>query len=443
MPLKLFVSHSSRLRDDETSDAQAQANWQLLLDLPGQIEQVYGSQVEVLVDHDALRAGDDWETVLHGLLWDCDAALIVFSRRAVEESDWVKLEAAVLGSRAMNDPGFHLVPVLLAGQTTVADLDQGYFAALRLKRLQAIPEVNSAQEIVARLRPILGEPETLFSGQPSAYRQTCTAVEAWLVRNLGQKVLEALWDKLCPGSRPCVAHPDRATRYARSIATHLLENGEDTLRRTQKVFDHLLCSGHNGNHCAGLLKCLNAQWINPNAAACLTEKEAGAQSLVLNGAFLASGDPDFPERPYYTLNRYLKRAWPETRRFQWVPIARIPTDREVADEVCEQLRAQLCRGSRANDEALRRRLSSLRADDWQIVVFITPTLWPDRDARLVDDLRTLHGQYQGLLVVLGIDDEMPAGLPEGVRVVDPALNLLVEEEQHDRELDTWDLIKNS
>ena len=60
MLLKLFVSHSLRLRDDETSDAQAQANWRLLLDLPGQIEQVYGSQLEVLVDHDALRAGDDW-----------------------------------------------------------------------------------------------------------------------------------------------------------------------------------------------------------------------------------------------------------------------------------------------------------------------------------------------------------------------------------------------
>ena len=125
MPLKLFVSHSLRLRDDETSDAQAQANWRLLLYLPGQIEQVYGSQLEVLVDHDALRAGDDWETVLHCLLWDCDAALIVFSCRAVEESDWVKLEATVLDSRAMNDPGFHLLPVLLASQTTVADLDQG------------------------------------------------------------------------------------------------------------------------------------------------------------------------------------------------------------------------------------------------------------------------------------------------------------------------------
>ncbi len=113
--LKLFVSHSSRLDDVAHKYTRDDHNWRLLEDTCRAIRQKYGGRVEVLVDKDGLVPGEDWNHRLNLWLAECHVAIVLFSRRAIEKSDWVAKEAAILSWRAELDKDFTLIPVMLDG----------------------------------------------------------------------------------------------------------------------------------------------------------------------------------------------------------------------------------------------------------------------------------------------------------------------------------------
>ena len=86
----------------------------------------------VLVDKDGLIPGDDWNHRLNLWLAECHAAIILFSKRAVEKSGWVAKEAAILSWRAELDDGFTLIPVTLKGESTAQDLARDFLGTLRI-----------------------------------------------------------------------------------------------------------------------------------------------------------------------------------------------------------------------------------------------------------------------------------------------------------------------
>ncbi|MCP5230197.1 MAG: hypothetical protein H6941_16545, partial [Candidatus Accumulibacter sp.] len=53
--LKLFISHSSRLRPTSAADVEAQANWQLLQDTCQALKTEYGDKIDILVDYEGLH----------------------------------------------------------------------------------------------------------------------------------------------------------------------------------------------------------------------------------------------------------------------------------------------------------------------------------------------------------------------------------------------------
>lgn len=155
--LRLFVSHSSRLRDEEVDDVQAQANWRLLQETCRTLDAAYPGEAKVLVDYAGLQPGDDWEKCLDQWLYDCHAGVLLLSKRAVQ-SAWVIKEATILCWRAAIEPDFRLFTVLLDGLTP-GDLDKdAHFHALRLTRFQVLHSTGRAQSIVAGLRPHLDPP---------------------------------------------------------------------------------------------------------------------------------------------------------------------------------------------------------------------------------------------------------------------------------------------
>lgn len=82
-PLKLFISHSSRLDDPKISDNQVQnPNLMLLLEIIAAIKQEYGNTVEIQVDIDpqGLPVGQDWEKRLNEWLAECHVDIILFSK---------------------------------------------------------------------------------------------------------------------------------------------------------------------------------------------------------------------------------------------------------------------------------------------------------------------------------------------------------------------------
>lgn len=435
--LKIFISHSSRLRDDETSEPQALANWQLLQDTRSELATVYGDRIEVLVDYQELHSGDDWSHRLHMLLGECEAAIILFSRRAIEESDWVKIETTVLAHRRIVDSEFKLFSVTLPGQSKPEDLDRGYFGNLGLARWQAVPNAATAQEIVRAIRPTLGEPETLPGKRQTAFQRKHGQIEDLLARYVVRNTLVDLWEKLCPGTPPPQTHAEPNRRYAWALAEHLLTDAEQALQRVQKVLDHLLPELPR-EPAEALLKCLNALWVDATAASELSKDRSTARCLALNGRLIDYEDPEGSDRPFFTLNRYLKRAWPETRRVRLIPVAQVIS----ADEIRDEIRKVYQRGRLPlSDDQLGQRLL---ADEWQVIVFLAGRLWPEGviDPRLVDELQRLKAQYQPLIFVLGVDGTMRDDLPAGVQAILPELKLEDEDWQHETEIDAWNLIRS-
>jgi hypothetical protein len=109
MPLKVFISHSSKsgfaskVRD-------------------GVFEGLTRKGFDVLLDKERLEPGDQWRAKLHRWLATCDAAVLLFSRDAVGTkdkpgSDWVQKEATILTWRQALNSKLLIVPALLGDVT--------------------------------------------------------------------------------------------------------------------------------------------------------------------------------------------------------------------------------------------------------------------------------------------------------------------------------------
>ena len=75
------------------------------------------SDFDVLVDRERLKPDYEWREELH--IWTklCRAGVVLLSKHAVCESDWVKREATILGFRREDDPNFKLQPEQITSGT--------------------------------------------------------------------------------------------------------------------------------------------------------------------------------------------------------------------------------------------------------------------------------------------------------------------------------------
>ena len=90
---------------------------------------------DVLYDRQ-LRKGEEWRPELHTWMGVCDAAVLLLSKAALEQSPWVLKEATVFFWRRSLQRDFVVIPVLLPG-ISQSDLTKGNFAAVELNVLQA------------------------------------------------------------------------------------------------------------------------------------------------------------------------------------------------------------------------------------------------------------------------------------------------------------------
>ncbi|MBK1649582.1 toll/interleukin-1 receptor domain-containing protein [Rhabdochromatium marinum] len=424
-PLKLFISHSSRLDDVPHKYTDDDANWRLLRKTCDGLKERYGDAIHILVDRDGLIPGDDWNRELNLWLAECQAAIILVSKRALEKSDWVAKEAAILGWRKVLNPNFILIPVTIEGESCQADLAVGFWGSLEMSRIQCVSARHDAQTIVEGVVDSLGNPADL------SHSCACTpldllrdAVAKLLVDAATATALETALDDFGPLTTHAVGPGlPSLNRYAHRLAERLLQTSGDDVRSCFNAFRHILDRVPllSGSQQRLLLKQLRALWVHPGAAGFLPAAGEDKRPLALCGQMVTLAD-DLLKAEAYTLERYLERAWPGSHP-RCVPITELQSAEQVRAEIRRRVLGPGVPSS-LPDALLDVQVNQ---EPTAIVVIIpaTESVGGLPDPLLRRDLEQLTRIYHKLVLVFA--SCLPAhDMPDGLRPITPPLEANTE-----------------
>lgn len=425
--LKLFVSHSSRLDDVEHKHTREDRNWRLLDDTCQAIRLRYGNRVEVLVDKDGLLPGDDWNHQLNLWLAECHVAIILFSRRAIEKSDWVAKEAAILSWRAELDKDFTLIPVMLDGQSTPADLAKEFFGTLKIDQRQCIRQAQTANDILAGIVQKLGEPADLAGEYPQTPLES---LQGGIAKLLSEGTTTASLQEALRAVGCAAAHGGETDprRYADLLARQFLRTGPEVASacssacfRTFKDGLSALRPAPTQERARELFKYIRPLWVEPGDAGSLRCAQGRKIPLALNGHLIGWCDDELKTR-CYTLERFIERAWPGSGSDRFLPVP-LPEARSVSEVQQEIRRRFLGAGDLPPgpnpDEFLDR---AVNRDGRTIVLVILAAI--DKgglpDPAFLKDLAGLFEIYDQLILVFDIGADRPM-LPGPIKDAQPRL----------------------
>lgn len=416
--LKLFISHSSRLDEIESSDNPAEnPNLELLLDVIKLIKQEYSDSIEVLVDKDehGLPAGHDWEKRLNEWLAECHAAIILFSKRARENSNWVKKEATILSWRRELDTEFTLLPVCLKGQTTPDELSEDLFGTLRIDKSQCIRDAITAHDVLAGIKLALGDKETLKSKcKLTPFDKLENVISKLLIKNADSDTLQDTWESLENADKPNWP-TNNNIKFSHALTSCLLRNDQECLNYFQTLINKIRPK-INQQHSSEIFEYIRPLWVDTKAAGCIltarTENPQTAnQFIVMNGKLLVS----------FTLYRYVERAWPMDICYKI-----IFTTTAEKKSLINEIRAHFNQSKRTklSPEQCDERINTFNR---QIVVLL-PASQHD-GCGLLDDYRLrkeLGEKYPNVIFILDSGEQLPTLTPNNIVRVEPALDLQLE-----------------
>ncbi len=434
--LKLFISHSSRLDDIDHDHPVDDHNWQLLCDTCKAIRDHYGDRVEVLVDQDGLIQGKDWEQRLNEWLAECNKAIILFSKRAIEKSNWVAKEATILSWRREIDADFELIPVLLDGETTPEDLQKDFFGILRIGDSQFVRNACCAEEILGGVREALGEPAALCGSYPQTpFERIQGGIEHILAKDTTLASLEAAWQAVAGPAEQPDNHPDSKKRYAAGLARQLLRRGVACFKRFENLFDCLEPSP-NQERSLLVLKKIRALWVNAGAAGFLPNALHHNECLTMSGELLFHAEPVLGTQ-HYTIDRYIERAWPRSDLQKVIAVTRYETAQDIQDEI----RRQFFGGGPLPPAPV---IDQNINHNQKIIVLYLPAseeIGSIPDPRMLNDLSGLKKIYSKLIIILGTGGSAPTALPDSIRLIEPPLDPALEWSAHLAERSAFDSIK--
>lgn len=448
--MRIFISHG--LDKKVKSDMQFLDRLQAALETPA----AGGVAHQVLLDRSQLEAGDTWQDVLHEMLAECDAAVLLLSPRALTRP-WVLKESTVLAYRKALEPRFPLYPVLLGG-VAPADLGQLNFSPLCLQALQGLqpgtadplqqPQIGSAaaravaKALLARLAQWLQD-----VGQAPATPMDAleAALKARIRRAADLPTLERLCETLT--GRPLRWRPGAgaAAEPARLIAATLVNGlaaqpGLAPPNPLASLIDDLFQQcGLDRDDAQVVLDLLAPLWTRPEAAACLADVAGRNRQPVAAGAPLPPGASVAMqcELADFSADRHVRRALlPTTRRTVVRMLAGGHSDNRL-EELKAQVRDEYRRlGLRPGQspvalsaERVDARLANIanRLAFAETVFFVIPAPLPD--AALLAELQACFPRQTFILHSV---DPLPAALPPRVLAlppVDPDHELAMSEDQ--------------
>nr|VFJ73521.1 MAG: TIR domain-containing protein [Candidatus Kentron sp. FW] len=416
---KLFISHSSKTEENrallqqicngiskQVCDGDSSPSYEVLVDQGGKI-----------------RFGEDWEKHLNEWMAECHAAVILFSKAALYDSDWVKKEAAILSWRREIQSDFILIPVLL-DDLQPEELEKGLYKTLRVGKSQCVRYGTSVQDIISGITDVLGD---LSLPTSTPFSNLEDIIHRLLQERATQEVLAGAWEHIASPHQPRW-QPGNKEPFAAVLTRYLLREGRGAIDRLQALLDNIHPRLDKGT-CLELLGYVRSLWVDPGAASGLSSNAPGHNKVVaLNGNPFLYAD--------FTSQCYVERAWPLSN--QWREV-RLTTTSRTRDAIEEELFAEFKGPLRRSTKDLARRVSAYKQP---ILVFFPPPDSGDSpelpDSELLYELRNT---YPSLVIVIPVGEELPEHLPEPIQPLLPPLNLETEQTQADAWEDTLNFIE--
>ena len=422
MPFQLFISHSSKNNP---------ANLTLLSEFCAALEKpdpVSGAcLVETVYDRDGtIVGGDDWYQSIDQWMISANAAVILFSKAALFDSDWVRKEAAVLAWRQQLDPDFVLIPVLLDGLKPEA-LDKGLFGVLRIRERQCVTCDGDVAATAARVQralsknaPVLDREHPDLSGASLEPLEGVITLMLATVDERGRNAIAGAVQQL--GLHRPGWPPQEHKRNALAIARYLLENPAAGLQRLNEVLvaaEPPLDSATERE----LFRKLRGIWVDRDVATTLPVAWQYGAALGLNGIDVEG----------FVAERYCERAWSLNDGWKLV---RIGAQSHRMEDVEKDIDAVISKGRPMDAERIRKRI---RNSSKPYVLVVPLRLLSSAGGAA--DIDALRKRYPGTLLIVDVGPTHPQWLTPDIKPLVPELSADVEETQTDAFDDLDDLLK--
>ncbi len=416
--LKLFISHSSRLDDQSVaSDAEITANWTLLEEVCDGLRKAYPDQVEILVDR-SIGKGEDWEKCLNEWLHECHAAIILYSKRAINYSDWVRKEATILNWRWQTEKNFALLPVYFDGETEPDNFDDSYWVNIGAPQINSVTTEKDSGSILTALSACQRFNELLatqLTDIPTPFSRIAQDITDCLDDDDIFPVLRTAWNKLDDTDMPDT-EVNSASVLAANLVRFLLRCPDKSLERLDAFCRELTNHREARERMQNVFSEICALWVDSGAAACLHNTMEPGHLLALNGIH-QNCPHSLGRKSHFTVERYIKRAWYKDKKGLFVPLDGPASADEIEQKMFEEARIA---NPRSRIENLR---SKLKNKDF-ILLYLSAVdeslILPDTD--YLEELEQVRQTYERLRVVLGIGEHPLDDIPEGIMPVEPALD---------------------
>jgi len=434
--LKLFVSHSSRLDDVDQDQLDDDHNWNLLSETCEGLKQLYGDKIEILVDQDeeGLYPSCDWEERLNEWLAECHEAVILFSKRACETSDWVKKEAAILSWRREIGKNLRLIPILLEGQVEISDLEEDIWSILQIQKSECRKATTSA-DIVQCIEQALGSPDTLSNTFPQTpFEKLAGHISAILSKEASDKNLESIWEDLAESDDKPAWHPNRGEKFAFALTRLMLRDSKECIANCAKVIEQIEPYPEQ-DRAKELLKIVRALWVDVKAAALFPSSYKQHGILAMSGRYLLHADK-YLNTEHYTIDRYKERAWSNSDGIN--PFTITSSD---PDMIKTEIRNRFCMKNipippevEVLDQIINKSGKPLLA-----CLDATDNNGGVPDNRQLLELSKLTKHYPNLIIILATGDSRPQ-MSDSLMAITPHLDPIVEYQQMYDETDARKLI---
>jgi hypothetical protein len=394
--IKLFISHSSKTEQNLTllkqvCDALAQQKFDVLVDKSGKIPE-----------------GEEWFRYLAEWMAECNAAIILFSRAAFEQSDWVRAEATILSWRKRIQPKFKLVGVLLDDVEPEEFDDDHFFKVIRISDFQFIRDFDS-NDLALTVSEISQALDDLKNQELPAPFLELARLGRDILNNLKQEPLQDAWNALNSANKP-IWQP--GMDFGDALARMLLRDPSNALKNLHQLLKklaHVL----NKEQAHKLLEIFKGQWVNPEAAAELCWLRHNRQSVAINSS----------EAENFTGHCYARRAWCYPINYKLISAGTSRTLKEIDEVLLENF-------GKSNRRQAQRRLQSLKEP---LLLVFPHSEGSDAYEHFPDEtlLEQINATYPMATVLVETGSKVPNEITNYVTPLEPLLRQDVEYDQFD------------